>query len=1194
MEESNKFIEKNTSYNTIIEVKDDSNDFIPYWNLAMKDRLSKYLITIGTEQNKSREKPLNRFNIKLIDKKESFSPEKGDIIQLDKLFIINIYRIKKEKEFNKVIKKYQVDHNTNDLNVILYNIDEINENTLNNINSIKEKIKNKIGVSDFSFLPYNMKNFGKFDSEINKFFTNLINKIATGYNTQLEIFTKKLNVENIINGDIELIYEYIKNKILYLDLLNMGEFWDDICKTCFVDIFKTFDKINNKFFLNHFSNITELNILEIKKNAKYITLTNIEFQLFLVYNYIESCKHLKDYNSLSNCLYTFSIKLNFNESSFQSVYHFFYWKIKLILSFINYLISSKEKINQKDVNFKHIIDQGIINLYTLVLKELKVYGSKLKIEIPSIKILILLKNSLEKNINIKEELDKILTVDLGEIEKDNIFQIFKSDIKLINDNEKDKNNMFNIFINKKDFLEEYLLILKNINKNNSELFYGNNSIREAFNIIPLLLVLNKLEEAKNFLLSLLEEKFLKNTNKWNFTYQYICFILIIVLNSLEKNKENLNIMIKLLDTNFSKINYFLKLLESNDENLINDLISKYIESFIVMKNDNREDKLDNIIFSLDKIIDIKLEKIKDSFKFINKSKTKKVNINYKFTNNTGINLNLDKIQLIFEEIYSINNNNKKEKNQIIYELERKSNTFKSLIPYAKEQENTFVIILDESNDSFQLNTIYKFKEIKYITKNSLYGIFHIKDDYKICLNSIDMKISTQIYPSYFESNFLEEIKNNFYFNVLSKIVINLTDIPSQEELNNKSLKFIFEDINKKDENIFIIQTHLLKEKLTKIFPNVIIENSSIEFPAGSIKEKEKLENIIIPFYVENINFYLNGLISIRIIAHIFDKNDKDKIIYSYASNHNINLIHLFNIREKFRLLNNKYLMQTTFSLNVETNNIKVYNNSEDYYFFIDTTQAINYVLELYKKQNEIIKQLRQNFLEFGIELKNIKKLKEEKEEKEQKKDKNNKNDEKESEESEGKRTKDKKKDKKEEKDEESKILVKYRLCYPEKSIIDEIRELKDIPYIITIDVENCPHNILKELNININIKKKNNKSVIFLTQINEDDNWAVIGKTKMVEEWLNDEKENNNEKNLSIQILPLVDGFLKLPEIEFFEYEIQNKENGIQDDNKEREEEMIIGKMNFEPIELGSVIEGNEKVIKIIPFKESSLKLNLS
>ena len=166
MEESNKFIEKNTSYNTIIEVKDDSNDFIPYWNLAMKDRLSKYLITIGTEQNKSREKPLNRFNIKLIDKKESFSPEKGDIIQLDKLFIINIYRIKKEKEFNKVIKKYQVDHNTNDLNVILYNIDEINDNTLNNINSIKEKIKNKIGVSDFSFLPYNMKNFGKFDSEI--------------------------------------------------------------------------------------------------------------------------------------------------------------------------------------------------------------------------------------------------------------------------------------------------------------------------------------------------------------------------------------------------------------------------------------------------------------------------------------------------------------------------------------------------------------------------------------------------------------------------------------------------------------------------------------------------------------------------------------------------------------------------------------------------------------------------------------------------------------------------------------------------------------------------------------------------------------------------------------------------------------------------------------------------------------------
>ena len=130
-----------------------------------------------------------------------------------------------------------------------------------------------------------------------------------------------------------------------------------------------------------------------------------------------------------------------------------------------------------------------------------------------------------------------------------------------------------------------------------------------------------------------------------------------------------------------------------------------------------------------------------------------------------------------------------------------------------------------------------------------------------------------------------------------------------------------------------------------------------------------MENIIIPFYVENINFYSNGLITIKITVHILDKADNDKTVYSYVSYHNINLVHLFNIRKKFRLLdNNSYLMQTTFSLNIEANNIKVYtHNSTNYSFYIDTTQAINLVLLLTNNQNEIIQKLRQNFLDFSFD-----------------------------------------------------------------------------------------------------------------------------------------------------------------------------------------------------------------------------------
>ena len=317
-----------------------------------------------------------------------------------------------------------------------------------------------------------------------------------------------------------------------------------------------------------------------------------------------------------------------------------------------------------------------------------------------------------------------------------------------------------------------------------------------------------------------------------------------------------------------------------------------------------------------------------------------------------------------------------------------------------------------------------------------------------------------------------------------------------------------------------------------------------------------MENLIIPFYVENINFYANGLISLKIIVHLLDKNDNDKIVYSYESFHNFNLVHLFNIRKKFRLLNNNtYLMQSTFSLNIEANNIKVYTrNTTDYSFYIDTTQAINLVLLLNNEKNEIIKNLRENFLEFSFD---------------------------------------------EEKNGE-KVITKYRLCYPEKNILEEIKELTEIPYHIIIDVDDGQHDIFKEICVNINIKKNNKKNVVLLTHICDDENWAIIGKSKLIEEWFDSNEENKNEKHIKVHLLPLVDGFLKLPEIEFLEYEMSGKDKNEKikietgKDNEDSKEEIVIGKMNFDPIEYGTVIEGNGKVLRITPTTECSLKLNLT
>ena len=214
---------------------------------------------------------------------------------------------------------------------------------------------------------------------------------------------------------------------------------------------------------------------------------------------------------------------------------------------------------------------------------------------------------------------------------------------------------------------------------------------------------------------------------------------------------------------------------------------------------------------------------------------------------------------------------------------------------------------------------------------------------------------------------------------------------------------------------------------------------------------------------------------------------------------------------------------------------------------MNNTQYINLVLLLDKKENEIIKKLRKNFLEFSLD------------------DIIN----------------------------SERKTIKYRLCYPEKNIIDEIKELREIPYYINITLDEINNDIYKELNVNINIKKNNNKKVILLIHINDNENWAVIGKTKFNEEWLDD--KDDTEKNMKIKLLPLVDGFVKLPEIEFLEYEIsENNDDILKINEEENKGEFTIGKMNFEPIEYGTLIEGNEKVVNITPAKECALKLNFT
>ena len=44
----------------------------------------------------------------------------------------------------------------------------------------------------------------------------------------------------------------------------MGEFWEDIKRTCAIDVYKIFDKLNNKFIYTDCPSFADINIFEIK------------------------------------------------------------------------------------------------------------------------------------------------------------------------------------------------------------------------------------------------------------------------------------------------------------------------------------------------------------------------------------------------------------------------------------------------------------------------------------------------------------------------------------------------------------------------------------------------------------------------------------------------------------------------------------------------------------------------------------------------------------------------------------------------------------------------------------------------------------------------------------------------------------------------------------------------------------------
>ena len=110
-----------------------------------------------------------------------------------------------------------------------------------------------------------------------------------------------------------------------------------------------------------------------------------------------------------------------------------------------------------------------------------------------------------------------------------------------------------------------------------------------------------------------------------------------------------------------------------------------------------------------------------------------------------------------------------------------------------------------------------------------------------------------------------------------------------------------------------------------------------------------------------------------------------------------------------------------------------------------------------------------------------------------------------------------------------------------------------------------------------------------MLKVKESENWSIIGKSKVIERL----SKGEQSITVSFKLFPLLDGYLRLPEIEFMEYEINEKEN----DEKGKVKDIDLLNMNylaFERIKFESVIEGNERIVKINSINSCSLHLNLT
>ena len=467
---------------------------------------------------------------------------------------------------------------------------------------------------------------------------------------------------------------------------------------------------------------------------------------------------------------------------------------------------------------------------------------------------IYIKNLEEENNKILKQVDKTLINKEEKIEKLNeeLNELKKNNNNLKEDNEELKKNMeylkktYDDFLIEKDELNNKIILLNNINKENNYIL--NEKTKELLskqNIDTNVINNHNIEKIIVILLNNIEKK----TNENNTNKQQIN----ILNNYLNDIKNNHQEKIKIMEYENNKINkyYEEKVKQIQIENSkIKEEIQKYIQQINSKNNENNELK-NSLINNEKKIITLNKDKtnLENNIILLNENIKELQILNYELTNK-------GKEDKISEE--------KKEEKIININAYLNQSELKRLMTTMNINEKLFnrsINLIVNHMDNY--NKIKKeFKKMELIVENDIPSITSIS--YEHILNKAKVQI-TKI------ENIIENLKNiDFNNNTLYKkynikdSIDKLNELISENEMN-----FIY---------FFILSNKLFKKIIDFYKNNKIYSNDKKSSPTND-KEEEIYKNNILETIIKNIDEF-------QPICFNTDNNDLKEELYKLKNNIN--------------------------------------------------------------------------------------------------------------------------------------------------------------------------------------------------------------------------------------------------------------------------------------------------------------------